>query len=186
MNGAPRGPLNGSKKRSYNDRGDSDGQDGRYMQVGGNDMNGRAFKQPRRGGNTGHAGRYDPYRNGQGAIQGYPPPMQLPSMPQGMFPGMPPMPTPPPGMPPMDPNNPMGALLAMQAMGFPVPGMPTLPQGVSPTGVLRSPGASNAPSGLKQRCRDYDTQGFCTRGNACKYEHGTESIYVPPGASDGE
>lgn len=101
--------------------------------------------------------------------------------PQG-FPNMPGMPSPPAGMPPIDPNNPMAAIMAMQAMGFPLPGMPPFPQAPSPG--ARGPSAMGMPQ-KKQRCRDYDQKGFCARGNTCMFEHGQDSIYVPPG-SNGE
>jgi RNA-binding protein 26 len=89
-------------------------------------------------------------------------------------------------MPPLDPNNPMAALLAMQAMGIPFPGMPPYPQAASPVGQAGSPiGGFPPPAKRNQRCRDYDTKGFCARGNTCIYEHGTDSIFVPPNAMDG-
>jgi RNA-binding protein 26 len=177
MPGAPLGPQNSSRKRSYNDRGDGDAQD-RGAPYG--DPNGRAFKQPRRGGMGGNMGRgnFDGFNNGRGGFQGRPSSIGIP--PQG-FPNMPGMPSPPPGMPPFDPNNPMAAFLAMQAMGIPLPGMPPLPQ-------ASSPGSRGPPPGMpqkKQRCRDYDQKGFCARGNTCMFEHGQDSIYVPPG-SNGE
>ncbi|KAF2768252.1 hypothetical protein EJ03DRAFT_328447 [Teratosphaeria nubilosa] len=87
-------------------------------------------------------------------------------------------PTPPPGMPPFDPNDPMSTFLAVhQAMGFPpMPGLPTPPANVS----LRMPGVVyGQPKGTGQRCRDYDVKGFCTRGVACPFEHG-ENPYVVP------
>lgn len=147
-------------------------------------MNGRAFKQPRRGGNTGRGGHFDTQAN---AATGWhnQQSQNLPAMPGQGFPNMPQMPSPPPGMPPMDPNNPMAALLAMQAMGFPVPGMPGFPQDSPPTGQSRTT-ASNFPPVTKkrQRCRDYDQKGFCARGNTCMFEHGNDSIYVPS-ATDG-
>lgn len=164
------GPQNGSRKRSYNDRGDGDAQD-RGIPSGGGDP--RAFKQPRRGGNMG-------YSNGRG-YSGQPPPFQA-MPPQSGYPNMPAMPSPPPGMPPLDPNNPMAAIMAMQAMGFPVPGMPGFPPAGSP-----GRGSPPPPAVKKLRCRDYDTKGFCARGNACQYEHGNDSIYVPPRKTgDGE
>jgi RNA-binding protein 26 len=172
MPGAPMGPQNGSRKRSYNDRGDGDVQDrGLY-----GDPNGRAFKQPRRGGIAGNTGRgnFDS-SNGRGGFQGRPSPISM--SPQG-FPNIPGMPSPPPGMPPIDPNNPMATILAMQAMGFPVPGMLGLPP-------VSSPGHGAPTQTRKQRCRDYDEKGFCARGNTCMFEHGQDSIYVPPG-SNGE
>jgi RNA-binding protein 26 len=76
----------------------------------------------------------------------------------------------------------MAAFLAMQAMGIPIPGMPTLPQ-------ASSPGSRGPPPGIpqkKQRCRDYDQKGFCARGNTCMFEHGQDSIYVPPGTNGEE
>lgn len=89
---------------------------------------------------------------------------------------MPQMPTPPPGMPPFDPNNPLAALLAMQAMGLPaIPGMPQLPFAGSPTGFQQQ-GESQAPRRTGERCRDYDTKGFCALGASCPYEHGNEVI----------
>jgi RNA-binding protein 26 len=178
MPGAPLGPQNGSRKRLYNDRGDGDAQDRGAAYA---DPNGRVFKQPRRGGVGGNMGRgnYDNF-NGRGGFQGRPPSAGMPS--QG-FPNMPGLPSPPPGMPPLDPNNPMAAMLAMQAMGFPVPGMPGFPQASSP-GTRGPPTQGMQPK--KQRCRDYDQKGFCARGNTCMFEHGQDSIYVPPGSTGEE
>ncbi|KAH9222087.1 hypothetical protein DL95DRAFT_518848 [Leptodontidium sp. 2 PMI_412] len=166
--GAPTGPQNGARKRSYNDRGDGDVQDRGYMTG---DPNNRAFKQPRRGGAVMGRGGFDPFHQGGrgGFAGGRPPPMNLQGMPPQGFPAMPGMPSPPPGMPPMDPNNPMAAILAMQAMGFPIPGMSGFPGATSPPLPPQ-----------KQRCRDYDQKGFCARGNTCQYEHGEHSIWVPP------
>ncbi|KAH7383662.1 hypothetical protein BKA64DRAFT_682858 [Cadophora sp. MPI-SDFR-AT-0126] len=165
----PTGPQNGSRKRSYNDRGDGDAQD-RGNMMG--DPNARAFKQPRRGGTAIGRGGFDPFHRGGGRgggfSGGHPPPMNPQGQPPQGFPTAPGMPSPPPGMPPMDPNNPMAVILAMQAMGFPIPGMPTFPGSTSP------------PPQQKQRCRDYDQKGFCARGNTCQYEHGEHSIWVPP------
>lgn len=79
----------------------------------------------------------------------------------------PPMPTPPPGMPAFDPSNPFAPFLAMQQMMSMMPAMP----------MAGSPHIASPTTG--QRCRDYDTQGFCTRGVSCPYEHG-ESPYVVP------
>lgn len=174
--GAPLGPQNGSRKRLYNDRWDGDAQ----FQSGSGDLNGRTSKQPRWG-NIGR-GRFDDSSNVRGGHSGRSPPMGMnvygEIMP-GAFPNMASLPSPPPGMPPFDPNNPMAAILAMQAMGFPVSGMPSFPQAGS---LVQggTPGKSIPPVVKKQRCRDYDTKGFCARGNTCMYEHGMDSIYVPP------
>lgn len=161
--GAPTGPQNSSRKRSYHDRNDGDAQDRSHV-LG--DSNGRPFKQPRRGGPGPGMGRgnFDGGRGGFSGGRGAPTNQVMP--PQG-FPPMPGMPSPPPGMPPLDPNNPLAALLAMQAMGFPIPGLPDFPQ---------------APpmSQQKPRCKDYDVKGFCAKGNTCQFEHGKHSIWVPP------
>lgn len=170
MAGIPTAP-NGSKKRAFADRGDADTQMGRMDP----DVNGRAFKQARRNNNMAPGGHYDSFGNYR-----LPQPARGPSMPQG-YPAMPQL---PPGMPPLDPNDPMAAVMAMQAMGFQFPGMPGFNPN-APAAPLSSPGARSGPGQRKMpRCRDYDTKGFCARGNSCKFEHGQESIYVPPGAGD--
>ncbi|KAH8592915.1 hypothetical protein B0O99DRAFT_576039 [Bisporella sp. PMI_857] len=166
--GAPLGPQNGSKKRSFNDRGDGDAQDRGYQPGG--DLNGRAYKQPRRGGptggNTGRGGFNN--INDRGGYMGRGAPVNPQGLPPPNFAGMPPMPSPPPGMPPLDPNNPLAALLAMQqlqqAMGLPP---------ISP--MNKGPAQSSKP-----RCRDYDQKGYCVRGSSCKFEHGQDSVFVPP------
>ncbi|EKD19717.1 uncharacterized protein L3040_001935 [Drepanopeziza brunnea f. sp. 'multigermtubi'] len=163
------GPQNGSRKRPHNDRGDGGDAQDRGFIMG--DPNGRTFKQPRRGGPAMGRGGFDGGFNQNGGRGGYaggrPPPMNLQGMPPQGFPAMP---SPPLGMPPLDPNNPMAAILAMQAMGFPIPGMPSFPQ---PT----SPGSSRQNN---QRCRDFDLKGFCARGNQCHFDHGEHKIWVPP------
>jgi len=110
----------------------------------------------------------------------------LSGMPGASLPNMsalPSMPTPPPGFPSFDPNNPLAGLLAMQAMGFPLPGMPPLPLASSPPafGQAGSPGR-DLPPGRKERCKDYDTKGFCALGSVCPYEHGADHLVVPPSA----
>jgi len=168
MMGAPSGPQNGSRKRSYNDRGDGDAQD-RGVPYG--DPNGRTFKQPRRGGMV--RGGFEGSNGGRGGFQGRPSSVGMP--PQG-YPNLPSMPSPPLGMPPFDPNNPMATILAMQAMGMPpLPGMPSLPQ---PNSASRGP--QPGFQGKRRRCRDYDEKGFCARGNTCMFEHGEDSIFVAP------
>lgn len=169
MAGAPSGPQNASRKRSYNDRGDGDAQD---RSLGMGDPNGRVFKQARRGNMEGGMGRgsFGGMNDGRGGYHGRPPSMNAHGTPS--FPGMmPPMPTPPLGMPSLG-DDPLSAMLAMQAMGVPLPpglGAPSLGQ--------RPPLSMPAK---KHRCRDYDLKGFCARGNTCKFDHGQESIYVPP------
>jgi RNA-binding protein 26 len=36
------------------------------------------------------------------------------------------------------------------------------------------------PGRRRQRCRDYDTKGYCARGNTCMFQHGDEPVYPPP------
>ena len=64
--------------------------------------------------------------------------------------------------PAFDPNDPFSAMAAFQAMGLPMPQMPQM-----------NPAKSN------KRCRDYDTKGFCARGDACHFQHGTDHLVFP-------
>jgi len=43
------------------------------------------------------------------------------------------------------------------------------------------------PGRKRQRCRDYDTKGYCSRGNTCPFQHGDDHTYVslPLGAFGG-
>jgi RNA-binding protein 26 len=185
ITGIPRGPQNVSRKRSYNDREEPDSSDSRNIQSGG-DVNGRFFKQARRGSDIGRGGRFDNYGTSRGLKQGQPSPMQMPQMPVSGFSNLPAITSPPPRMPPLDPNNPMAALLAMQTLGFPLPGMSPFPQATSPLGQSGSPAPGYSTHKKAQRCRDYDTKGFCARGNTCMFEHGTDSIYMPPNIVEGK
>ncbi|KAF2136309.1 uncharacterized protein K452DRAFT_313285 [Aplosporella prunicola CBS 121167] len=181
QNGLYNGGADQSRKRTWGDRAGSeqrDGQDSHYGRGAGGE---RAMKQMRRGGHQGggRGGRFGQEMNIPGLSgvgQGSMPSMQ----------NMPPMPTPPPGFPPIDPNNPLSAMLAMQAMGGfpPMPGMPQLPMAGSPPsfgqGPSRFPQAgSPPPKRVGERCRDYDTKGFCALGSVCPYEHGDNPIIVP-------
>ena len=179
-----RGGFNGagqqSRKRSYNDRQEEgNGGDAHYNHGD------RQMKHPRMGGARG--GRSDSF-SGRGGRGGRPAHQNsgLPGIPSPAAMGFPGLLPPPPAMP-FDPNDPVAAMLAMQqAMGFPpLPGMPLPPQAGSPTGFPPFP-AQNSPASsvppkqrINARCRDYDTKGFCTRGNACPFEHGTDLIVVP-------
>ena len=159
-----------SRKRSYNDGlGTRGGFDSHY---GRND---RQMKQMRRG-DTG-SGKGDSFQ-GRNDFQ---PPGLLPGLQSPSTPGLPGMLQQLPGMPPIDFTDPIAAMLSMQALGF--PGMPQLPQ--SPTGLLQPMDTSwtnsdpSATNKITARCRDYDTKGFCTRGNACPFDHGDNHIVVP-------
>ena len=162
------------RKRTFYDRQeDGDGGDPHYTRGD------RQMKQIRRGVRSGRADIYGS-RGGRGGFQdnGYPfqnsgsPPISQ------SFPGMP---LPPQGLP-FDATDPMTAIMAMQAMGLPpLPGMPPLPQSSSPNGHPQFGGQSSPVSRnvRRERCRDYDTQGYCARGDACPYEHGTDRLIVP-------
>lgn len=98
----------------------------------------------------------------------------------------------PPGFP-FDPNDPMAAVMAMQAMtalGLPPPlpllppGLPPFPQVTSPTGFGQQSNQSMSVDGKtaeksRERCKDYDEKGFCALGSTCPYDHGADHIIVP-------
>lgn len=170
-----------SRKRSYNDRQeDRGGYDPHYGRGE------RQMKQIRRGNMSNGRGGGGSFGRQGGDFQL---PNNMPTIPPTSVTPFSGMPMPPPGMP-FDPNDPIGAILAMQAMGFPPLGIPDLSQAGSPTGFL--PPARGAPTGqplvgknkINARCRDYDTKGFCARGNACPFDHGSNQIVVP-GAQEG-
>lgn len=170
--------LQQSRKRSYNDRPeDSGGGDPHYARGD------RQLKQIRRGGGP-RNGRMDLYgsRGGRGGFQSSGSPANIP---QGPTMGFANLPMPPSGLP-FDPSDPIAAMMAMQAMGLPsFPGMPPIPQPTPPSaydgfGAQGNPllDLSNNIKG-KVRCRDYDTKGYCARGNSCPYEHGNDHLIVP-------
>ena len=145
-----------SKKRSYNDM-----QDGTRdpSLVNGN----RQIKQPRWGSRA-RGGR----SNGRGSWRdmdaAFDETMDLPQH----YAGDPNIPISFPNFPLEQFSDPFTAMASLQAMGF--PGLPQ-PQQTSPA------------KRKKGRCRDYDTKGFCTRGNACPYQHGEDHL-VFPGADE--
>ncbi|POR39333.1 Putative RNA-binding protein [Tolypocladium paradoxum] len=148
-------PAQGSsRKRAFDDQADSADAGERDNAYGLQ----RSYKQPRRGG-----------RRGMDDNRGFPG-MNMPA----------PLPAMPPAMPQFDPNNPMEAIMQMQAMGMPFPAMSNYPQ--------QGFGGRNQRNQPRRRgrCRDFDTKGYCFRGSTCLYDHGNESIYVPPSASRGQ
>ncbi|CAJ0549038.1 Ff.00g026510.m01.CDS01 [Fusarium sp. VM40] len=76
---------------------------------------------------------------------------------------------------PFDPQV-MEAFLQMGSMGMPYPGISNFPQ--------QSFGGGRNQARKRGRCRDFDTKGFCSRGSTCPYDHGNESIFVPPGTEE--
>lgn len=144
--GAPDGG-NYNRKRSFHEgfQADQEREDAPYN---------RAFKTPRRGRGVGRGDWMG--RDGRAPVGQYPP----------HAPGFPMM---PPAFPPFDQNDPMGAMMAIQGMGFPqMPGMPPMPM---PPG--QQPDQMGAKSG--ERCPFYETQGICYLGSTCPYQHGPEA-----------
>ncbi|KAL0264923.1 hypothetical protein SLS55_000877 [Diplodia seriata] len=163
-----------SRKRTWGDRAGSEQRDGPDSHYGRGTGGDRAIKQMRRGNYQGGGGRGGRHGDmgiagaGQAAIQAMQNMSQMPNL--------------PPGFPQVDPNNPMSAMMAMQALGFPpLPGMPQMAMGAGNSfgqGAFPHAG-SPPPRKIGERCRDYDTKGFCALGSACPYEHGTDPIIVP-------
>lgn len=88
-------------------------------------------------------------------------------------------------LPPFDPNNPMDGFLAMQAMGLLPPldqnGLLAMSNGHMPP-MFAPPFQSQRGKkhGRRRgRCREFDTKGFCSRGNTCVYDHGNEEAFMP-------
>lgn len=169
--------LSQSRKRSYNDRTeDESATDPHYGRSE------RQMKQVRRGSSrVDKGGAFGRPGSRGGSYASGSPPSQSAQHPLGF----PRMPVPAPNLP-FDPNDPMMAMMTLQAMGLPpLPGMPPGPQVPSSTGYPSygeqiSPG-SDPPmkNKISARCRDYDTKGYCARGNLCPFEHGTDHIVVP-------
>lgn len=90
-----------------------------------------------------------------------------------------------PGFPPFDPNDPLAAMMSLhQSMGLPqMPGMPPLPMGNN--SEQNRAFAGSPPSKSTERCKDYDTKGFCVLGSTCPYQHGSEHV-VASDQNDGE
>ncbi|KAK7539325.1 CCCH zinc finger and RRM domain-containing protein [Phyllosticta citribraziliensis] len=182
QNGFASNNADQSRKRTWGDRAGSeqrDVQDSHYGRGVGGD---RAMKQMRRGNYQGGAGRGG-RAGGDVGIAGQPGLGQFSMPPAQNASQMPLMPNPPAGLPQFDPNNPMSTMLAMQALGIAppnIPGMPQLPnsfgQGAPQPGF---PQPGQPPARIGQRCRDYDTKGFCALGSICPFEHGTDPIIVP-------
>jgi len=160
-----------SRKRSYNDS-NGGGSSGDYGYARGD----RQFKQMRRG--SGRGGREDGF-GGRGGRGNYYPPPTSHSGPSPSLPGFPNLPLPPPPGAPFD--DPMAAILAMQAMGLPLPGMPPHPLSTSsppaPQYGQSSPNQA-VKNHINSRCRDYDTRGFCTRSASCPFIH-ENSVVMP-------
>ena len=151
INGSP----NQSRKRTFDQRGDEDGNRSAIA--------GREFKQMRRG--RGRGGRENEYggRGGRGGFQSH--------NTNGMSSHMQSAPgfsAPPPIDPTnFNPNDFGAALAAMQSL------MPMLGQVNSTSG---QPQNGQRPRG---KCHSFFNKGFCNKGTACPYDHGTDRIIVP-------
>ncbi|KAG5915683.1 hypothetical protein E4U42_007934 [Claviceps africana] len=148
-----------SKKRTFDDT-VAPNEYETYMTYGG-----RAAKQARRGRRGGYAderlgygygyGHGHGHGHGHGQVQsqvhGQTPAQQYP---MGFM------------MPAFDPNNPMDALMSMQAMGMAFPVM-------GETSGWYGAGARGGRGGGSQRrrCRDFDAKGYCSRGSTCIFDH---------------
>ena len=164
-----------SRKRSYNES--QDGTKGNDFHYGQND---RQMKHIRRGGaNNGGRGTFQAQGRdfaSHQSLPGMPPsgPMSFPGISRG------------PSALPFDPNDPVAAMIAMQALGMPLAGLPgtgSSPNFVQAGAKINTSGASGK-NRIDARCRDYDTKGFCLRGIACPFNHGDNQVVVP-GQSEG-
>lgn len=156
----PQGPqaqptiLNDPRKRTFYDRGEAGAQNGRESHS---DV--RPYKQPRRGGGGRAGGRSEDWDGPKGAGLPVPPFPPLPGQ-QTQF-----------AFPPPPPN----ALFDPEALKAYIE-MTAAAHSFAPL----FPGQSPRQSGRRRpRCRDYDTKGYCSRGNTCNFEHGDDSMYAP-------
>ncbi|RYO86453.1 hypothetical protein DL766_003094 [Monosporascus sp. MC13-8B] len=171
----PFGP-GASRKRTYNDRDDNDVD----IILDDRDAYNPAlpYKQARRGSRdfAPRGGRFDNgygIRDQRGGPTAYPAP---PAATAGQFGQPPSYPSYPrtQNLPQLDHNSIMENIQRLQQLGIPIPPTPELPRPVY------SGSALPPPRRRKGQCRDYDTKGYCSRGSRCLYEHGFESVYVPP------
>ncbi|KAI2635159.1 hypothetical protein GGS21DRAFT_517195 [Xylaria nigripes] len=150
-----------SRKRAHNDLDDGDVD---IILNNQHPFGGQPYKQPRRGGGFGQrGGRYeDSYgpRSYRGAPAFAGPPAPAP---YGA-----PLPFAPP---PIDANSIIENIQLLQSL---LPPTVDLPLPVY-SGIINP-----TQRRKKQRCRDYDSKGYCSRGNKCHFEHGTQSLFMPP------
>ncbi|KAF2262187.1 hypothetical protein CC78DRAFT_535065 [Lojkania enalia] len=178
-NGTSTGRERTSRKRSYNDRETSqtrDGQDPHKRGAAGD----RPLKQTARRGGRNSRGGF----SGQEVAFTSPPGIEdIGYNLNGQVSSIPSLPTPPAGFPAFNPADPMTTFLTMAAaLGMGFPGMPPLPL-AGPSLVPQPPSTTSHPVSKKERCKDYDTKGFCVLGSVCPYEHGGEILM--PQTADG-
>ncbi|KAK8080319.1 hypothetical protein PG997_008137 [Apiospora hydei] len=186
----PGSNLRGGKKRSYRDLDAPDTQQMSWGAYGANPYQQGPqppFKQARRGGSQAvRGGRFDdPYASrGRGGYGAFPSPSGQHGPPFGApddayNPNQPFTTAPSAGMPQLDANTIMENIRQLQElgaqMGIQMPQAPHLPRPVY-SGNAATP---KQPPRRRAPCRDYETKGFCSRGNKCMFEHGAGSGFVP-------
>ncbi|KAI1461503.1 hypothetical protein F4805DRAFT_414386 [Annulohypoxylon moriforme] len=164
---APPYAQSGSKKRSYHDRDDEID-----IILNGQSSYPNPYKQARRDTAFSQRGRFDnPYGS-----------MERPTFPNTFQPssdpgrsGLPPLPQLNQFQPQHDQHMPQMNPNILNQLGFAFPQEDHLPKPVY-SGTIPTPRR-------RKRCRDYDTKGYCSRGNKCKFEHGVDSLTLPLGPS---
>lgn len=162
----PTGPAAGSRKRGFHDLADFDAPNGRDPLQGA-----RSIKYPRRGGGVGrNKGYLDLDR-----------PRPTPQLQYGGYPITAPQNVPPfastgpeAAMPPFDPRNPMEAMRQLQQLSQQLGMQMAALSDYSQQQGHQSQSHRTSVSKRKGRCRDYDTKGYCARGQNCMFEHSNE------------
>ncbi|XDG09655.1 hypothetical protein ABKA04_009270 [Annulohypoxylon sp. FPYF3050] len=160
----PTYPSSSSKKRSFNDR-----DDDVDIILNGQGPYPNPYKQPRRESSFSQRGQFD---NPFGPIDqhAFPNAFQPPSNPGRPLP--PPVPQLSQFQPQHDHHMSQMAPNILNQLGFAFPQEDNLPKPVY-SGTIPTPRR-------RKRCRDYDTKGYCSRGNKCRFEHGADSLTLPP------
>lgn len=164
----PTGPAGGSRKRGFYERGDYDAPIGREQGPGG-----RSFKQPRRGGGPGRNKGYLDLDRPRPAPQ-----LQYGGYPNANVQHAPPYVPTGPGatMPSFDSLDPWEAMRQLQQLSQQLGMQMTA---LSDYSLQHSyPSQRVLSHKRKGRCRDYDTKGYCARGQNCIFEHSNESEQV--------
>ncbi|KAL6719919.1 hypothetical protein ACLMJK_001840 [Lecanora helva] len=157
------GAQQSSRKRSFTAANEPNGRGDAHYGRGD-----RHIKQLRRGGRNTRGGR----GNFQNTGSSYPYAGSPPAPPNfSQMSDMPQLPLPQNLQ--FDLNDPIAVMMAMQPLMQPPPGISPLPRPSSSGNFNRQFGER------RDRCRDYDLQGFCTRGDSCPYEHGTDRLVAP-------